>query len=202
MTRCQPPAQHARDLPDPRRGAGLARLLWRRRRGVSPPRDRRHLGPPGPGDRGPSGGGRDLRLIACETTGELVPLSSPPTEIDPIGRRAGASSMLTADLGARRVGVLLVAVLAAMGLMLGAGATAISSTPISALEPMVEEAGASEETVGSRRSQARRRRLRTSGRRREILRRPFRRRCLRVLPTLPAVGRCTPRRGPPTPLAD
>jgi hypothetical protein len=127
----------------------------------------------------------------------------PPTaEIEPISSGpADASTRLAAGPRRRGAAALLATLLAAIGLVFGAGAAAVASAPVGAPETAVEEADDNEETVASDRAQTRHRRTRTRGHRHELLRKPWRNRPVAALSPLVAAIRCTPRRGPPL-LAD
>ena len=131
-------------------------------------------------------------------------MARPPTADDKPstrGRTAATRTVCGGARPARGVVTLLATVLAAFGLIFGAGPAAIASVA-AASETAAEETAADEETVTGRRlAEIEHRLRRTPGRRRARRTRQSARRPLRSLPRLVVPTRCTPSRGPPL-LAD
>lgn len=156
---------------------------------------KRHLGLGGPVIAALSGG-RDLRLILSEPTGEPVS----PTSLQRDCLSCSASSAVR-GVDDRPFGRDLVRVLAAslvaIAVLCGGGVAAPGS--VTAWGPEVaEEVGVVEESTRTRPSRARSSASRTGdhGRRRRT-RRGVRRRASKWRPLLVVATRCAPRRGPP-----
>lgn len=151
----------------------------------------------GPGDRGPSGGGRDLRLIARETNRRVVIPPPPTADTKTSAWEPDASTAHARGGRARGVVAFLTTVLVAIGFLFGAGTAAIASVTTTA--SVAEEAGVGEETVASRRGDlTRHRRSRSRTQRSE---QPTGRWARRRLPSVPARSfRPAARRGRGPPL--